>query len=227
MLRPAALLLDAGNTLVYLDHVAVARAAQDAGIALSAADLARAEPSAKRRYETFLTSGMSHEAGWDLYMQVLLESAGATHTEAERALSAIKQEHARFNLWRSVPEGLREALVRARAAGIRLGVVSNSEGRLAALFERVGLAQYFEVVLDSALEGVRKPDPEIFRRALVRMQVAPAAALYAGDIPSVDVVGARAAGMGAVLIDTFDHYPSFDEAPRFASVMALLAAMGA
>ena len=95
------------------------------------------------------------------------------------------------------------------------------------LFESLGLAAQFELVVDSALEGVRKPDPEIFRRALARMGgVAPSAALYAGDIPSVDVVGARAAGMEGVLIDTFDHFPDYRDAPRFASVSALLAALG-
>ncbi|MEM9073187.1 MAG: HAD hydrolase-like protein [Myxococcota bacterium] len=43
----------------------------------------------------------------------------------------------------------------------------------------------------------------------------PSSAIYAGDVPDVDVVGARAAGMDAVLIDTLDHYPDYVEAPRF------------
>lgn len=233
--RPEVLLLDAGNTLVYLDHDALAQCASqhalaqsvgEAGYTVEARALARAEPLAKRRYEAQLTAGLSHEEGWDLYMRVLLESAGLAPDAALAALPAIKREHQRFNLWRKVPAELPEALARARRSGIRLGVVSNSEGRLAELFARVGLDAWFELVVDSALEGVRKPDPEIFRRALARMGVAPASALYAGDIPSVDVVGARAAGLQAVLIDTFDHFPGYHEAPRFASVDALLAAMG-
>jgi putative hydrolase of the HAD superfamily len=228
--RPELLLLDAGNTLVYLDHEALAQCARDAVGALeavvSAGALARAEPVAKRRYEALMTAGMSHEQGWHLHMCVLLESSGVPADAALRALPAIKREHERFNLWRKVPSELPEALTRAQRHGIRLGVVSNSEGRLNELFERVGLAPYFEIVVDSALEGVRKPDPEIFRRALARLGVQAQAALYAGDIPSVDVVGARAAGMEGVLIDTFDHFPDYRDAPRFASVAALLAAMG-
>jgi HAD superfamily hydrolase (TIGR01549 family) len=224
--RPELLLLDAGNTLVYLDHEALAQCAREAAGAVEAAALARAEPVAKRRYEAQLTAGMSHEQGWDLYIRVLLESSGVPADAALRALPAIKREHERFNLWRKVPSELPEALSRAQRHGIRLGVVSNSEGRLVELFERVGLAAYFEIVVDSALEGVRKPDPEIFRRALDRLGVRAEAALYAGDIPSVDVVGARAAGMQGVLIDTFDHFPDYRDAPRFASVAALLAAMG-
>lgn len=224
--RPELLLLDAGNTLVYLDHEALAQCARAASAPIEAAALARAEPLAKRRYETQLTAGMGHEQGWDLYMQVLLTSGGLHADASARALAEIKREHARFNLWRKVPAGLIDALLSAKRQGLRLGVVSNSEGKLNELFAQVGLADLFELVVDSALEGVRKPDPEIFRRALGRLGVAPHAALYAGDIPSVDVVGARAAGMEGVLIDTLDHYPDYTDAPRFPSVCALLKALG-
>ncbi|HEX6242112.1 MAG TPA: HAD family hydrolase [Polyangiales bacterium] len=225
--RPEVLLLDAGNTLVYLDHEALAACARQAGAAVEAPALARAEALAKRRYEALMTAGMSHEQGWDLHMSVLLESGGVAPAAVPAALEVIKAEHVRFNLWRKVPQGLPESLTRARRDGIRLGVVSNSEGRLMELFQRLGLADQFELVIDSALEGVRKPDPEIFRRALTRMGGVPAsAALYAGDIPSVDVVGARAAGMEGVLIDTLAHFPDYRDAPRFASVSALLASFG-
>jgi putative hydrolase of the HAD superfamily len=220
------LLLDAGNTLVYLDHDALSACTHEAGSPVDASVLARAESIAKRRYETQLTAGMSHEQGWDLYMSVLLESGGLVAAAVPPALALIKREHQRFNLWRKVPSGLPEALARARRHGLRLGVVSNSEGRLLSLLEHVGLATHLELVVDSALEGVRKPDPEIFRRALSRLDVAPGEALYAGDIPSVDVVGARAAGMQGVLIDTYDHYPDYTDAPRFGSTSALLEALG-
>jgi putative hydrolase of the HAD superfamily len=224
--RPRALLLDAGNTLVYLDHVAVSAAAAQAGVSVTAEALRPAEPLAKRRYEAAMRQGVSHASGWDLHMQALYECAGLPPELARLACAAAAREHERFNLWRSVQDELPAALARARAAGLRLGVVSNSEGRLSELFARLALSQYFELIVDSALEGVRKPDPEIFRRALARMQLAPEDALYAGDIPEVDVVGARAAGMQAVLIDTCDHYPDYHDAPRYASVSALLSALG-
>src|SRR2546423_15622480 len=58
-----------------------------------------------------------------------------------------------------------------------------------------------EFVLDSSAIGVEKPDPRIFRMALERSGLAPDEAVYIGDIYSIDVVGARAAGMQAVLLD--------------------------
>jgi len=195
---PDALLLDAGNTLVFLDHQALAEGLEAEGFRLDAAALRAAEPLAKRRYAALLQSGASHEDGWHLLMCVLLAEAGLPRAEVEEAARQARRVHDAFNLWRQVPTDLPAALDRARGAGLRLAVVSNSEGTLDALFARVGLAAYFELVVDSALEGVRKPDAEIFHRALRRLGVEPARALYAGDIPDVDVVGARRAGMQAV-----------------------------
>jgi putative hydrolase of the HAD superfamily len=220
--KPTLLLLDAGNTLVFLDHDALARAAASVGIVVSGRALAAAEPIAKQQYQRALREGLSHEDGWGLYVHTIFANAQVAGDDAWRATDSARVAHAAFNLWRSVPTGLVEHLERALAAGIRLGVVSNSEGQLDALFARVGLAHLFEHVIDSAIEGVRKPDPEIFRRALARFGVRSAEALYAGDIPDVDVGGARAAGMEAVLIDPFDHFPGYTEALRFDSVMSLV-----
>jgi HAD superfamily hydrolase (TIGR01509 family) len=223
---PQALFLDAGNTLVFLDHSALSEVAAREGLAVSASALQEAEPLAKRRYETAMVAGVSHERGWALHMESLYECAGLTPEEAARATVAARAEHDRFNLWRDVPAGLPAHLTRARGQGLRLGVISNSEGRLMALFERVGLNGLFEVVIDSALVGVRKPDPAIFALGLDALHITAGEAVYAGDIPEVDVAGARAAGLAAVLIDSRDHYPSYVEAPRFASVAALLASWG-
>ena len=49
--------------------------------------------------------------------------------------------------------------------------------------------------------GVEKPDPRIFLMGLAKAQVEPGEAVYIGDLYSVDVLGARAAGMAAVLLD--------------------------
>lgn len=224
--RPAVILFDVGNTLSYLDHDVLAHITGQVGAAISAEILARAEAVAKRRYEQQIKQGASHEQGWQLYMRAIFEAAGLSAPLAERATEMAKAEHERFNLWRKVPDGLVVGLERALAAGVRLGIVSNSEGALLDLLTRVGLSRLFETVVDSGLEGVRKPDPAIFQLALERMNLAGDRVLYAGDIPEVDVMGARAAGLDAVLIDTLNHYPDYADAPRFPSVLALLEALG-
>ncbi len=75
---------------------------------------------------------------------------------------------------------------------------------------RKGLATHVEFVIDSHEEGVEKPDAEIFRRALARLGVEAARAVYVGDIYSIDVVGARAGGLVPCLVDPTDGYPDAD-----------------
>ena len=223
--RPKVLLFDAGNTLVFLDHDALAYAASEVAPDLTGLLLRRTEPLAKKSYEAGLSSGMSHEEGWLLYIRTIFEAAGLERQRAVEATELARAAHDEFNLWRKVPDGLHAALQVGLSVGMRYGIVSNSEGKLRELLERVSIDHYFECVIDSTLEGVRKPDPEIFRRALSRMQVSAADAMYAGDIPNVDIDGARGAGLDAVLIDTLNHYPDYTGAPRFASVSALIEAL--
>jgi HAD superfamily hydrolase (TIGR01509 family) len=220
---PKVLLFDAGNTLVFLDHDALAAAARAVTGGVGGDALRRAEPLAKKSYEAGLSAGMSHEDGWHLYVRTIFEGAGVGFVEAAEAARAARVAHDDFNLWRKLPPELPAALARGRDAGLRYGIVSNSEGKLTDVLGRVGILSYFETVVDSALEGVRKPDPEIFLRALSRMHASAAETMYAGDIPNVDVDGARKAGLDAVLIDTLGHYPQYVGAPRFGSVAALIA----
>lgn len=222
-----ALLLDAGNTVVFLDMEAVAAVARAHAVEVDPSRLLGVEGRAKRRYEELLAQGGGHEDGWRLYLTTLLCEAGVERERAAALIDPLRAAHDQLNLWRRVPRDLPAALARARSMGLRVGIVSNSEGKLPELFAHVGLGEAFELVVDSAHEGVRKPDPEIFRRALERMRVAPRQALYAGDIPSVDVDGAHAAGLQAALIDPFDFYPEHRSSPRFASVGELVAALAA
>lgn len=220
--RPQALLLDAGDTLIFFDASALAGVLFEHGFDASAARLQDALHPAKRRYQAHLARGNNHMDSWSLFMCDLLEIAGLERAAAERALPALRLAHAEHNFWRRVPEGLVAALARAKAGGIRLGVISNSEGKLLSILERVELTSHFETILDSQLEGVHKPDPEIFRRALARMDVTADRAIYAGDVPEVDVLGARAAGMHAVLIDEPGHFGDDTRWPRVSSVEQLV-----
>jgi HAD superfamily hydrolase (TIGR01509 family) len=222
---PKVLLFDAGNTLIFLDHDALAESARALTGGVAGDALRRAEPLAKKSYEAGLAAGMSHEEGWHLYVRSMFEGTGLGFVDAAEAARAARAVHDEFNLWRKVPGDLVAALERGLAHGLRYGIVSNSEGMLDDVLGRVGLLPYFEHIVDSALEGVRKPDPEIFRRALARMHASAADTMYAGDIPNVDVDGARSAGLDAVLIDTLGHYPTYTDAPRFASVAALIEAL--
>ena len=86
-----------------------------------------------------------------------------------------------------------------RASGRKLGLITNgSVSMQSRKLESLALSPVFDAILISDAEGVTKPDPRIFHRALERLDASPAHAVFVGDNPEVDVAGARAAGMRAV-----------------------------
>jgi putative hydrolase of the HAD superfamily len=92
-----------------------------------------------------------------------------------------------------------QTLSALRAAGFGLGLITNGSVRMQSRkLECLALAPAFDAVLISGAEGVSKPDPEIFRRALDRLETRPEHAVFVGDHPEVDISGARRAGMKAV-----------------------------
>jgi HAD superfamily hydrolase (TIGR01509 family) len=216
------LLLDAGNTLVFLDMEAVASTVFPLGLEVSVDQLRLSEAGAKREYMRFMAAGGSHDAGWDRFMAQLLSGAGASQGQLTSGVLALREEQSRFNLWRRVPSGLSEALGRAQESGFRLGVLSNSEGKISELLQQVGLAAHFEVIVDSALVGMAKPDPGIFELAAQGLDLKVEEVVYIGDIPDVDVLGAQRAGMAAILIDPYAHFPEFAASPRCASVVEVI-----
>ena len=116
----------------------------------------------------------------------------------QSAIAAMSDAWVRIG-WEPYPDVL-PALSALRADGYRLGVVSNWTATLELTLAHVGLAEHFDVVACSALVGAMKPDPRIFQHALSALELEPAGALYVGDHCEVDVLGARDAGMAAVLI---------------------------
>jgi len=220
--RPEALLLDAGDTLLFLDCSAVAEALAQRGEVVEVARLEASVFASKRAYQATLRSGGGHEDGWSVLMRAMLTQTGVSQARAHELLPTLRAIHDDFYFWRKVPHDLPAALLRARGQHLRLGVISNSEGKLASVLARVGLLEHFELVVDSHLEGVSKPDAEIFHRALTRMGVPAGRALYAGDIPEVDLDGAHGAGMHGVVVDAFDRYADRPELPRVRSVAQLV-----
>jgi putative hydrolase of the HAD superfamily len=99
--------------------------------------------------------------------------------------------------WRVFPE-VPGVLADARAAGLRLAVVSNFDLRLHRILAGLGL--HFDEVITSADACARKPNPAIFRTALERLGFQPREVLHAGDSPVADIEGAAAAGIDACLV---------------------------
>ncbi len=89
-------------------------------------------------------------------------------------------------------------LLRRMREQYRLGLISNFYGNVETLCEEMGLAEVLEVILDSALIGMSKPDPGIFRTALTRLELAPGEAICVGDSFERDIMPARDLGMKTI-----------------------------
>ena len=103
--------------------------------------------------------------------------------------------------------------------------VSNSDGTVEQSLADAGLRSYLTHVVDSALAGYEKPDPRIFIHALAQAGAIAERTLHIGDLYHADVVGARGAGLHALLLDPYDDWPDLDcpvarHLPEVADAMA-------
>jgi HAD superfamily hydrolase (TIGR01549 family) len=227
--------LDAGNTVIFLDHARIAGWLAEQGLSVATATLVRTEGEAKRLQETDallepLWEGREAPGarGWGRMLGTTIARAGIDERRVAELLPRLWKEHAAYNLYSRVPEGLGEALDTARAAGVRVVIISNSEGMLETLFDKLGILRHFDAVLDSAKVGVEKPDRRIFEVALARFGVPASRGLHLGDTYATDIVGAEGAGMRAALIDPYGHYDGLHpEVPRVSGVVEVALALAA
>lgn len=82
---------------------------------------------------------------------------------------------------------------------IALGMITNGFTRFQLdNIEALGIEKYFQVILVSEAEGMKKPNPEIFLKALSKLEVKPSESIYIGDHPKNDVEAAQTIGMKAI-----------------------------
>ena len=225
-----AVCLDAGNTLIHSDpppHVIYADHLSRHGRPVAPAEVGVAfreawdemqletEPGADR----YGSLAGGERAWWGAFIRRVLHRLD--HDAAwEPLLDELYAAFSRAEVWRVFPD-TRPALDALAARGVSLAVVSNWDRRLPRILDDLELTGYFAAITVSSVEGVEKPDPEIFRRTLDRLGVAPHRALHVGDSPREDCRGAAEAGLEAVLIDRHGLFPG-EPWRRIASLAELL-----
>ena len=159
------------------------------------------ERRTKQQFDQGMQSGRVDHGFWWTFHTYLLEDFGE-----DMGIRNTLVENTRNSAnWDRILRGTRDALLRI-GQNFRIAVISNADGGIGRVLSRCGIADCFESVTDSGIVGVEKPHPKIFAAALEAMQVRPDESLYVGDVYSVDYVGARNAGMQAVLFDVAGAY---------------------
>ena len=226
--RIRAVLFDAGNTLMFPRIDAVIADLKEHGHTATPEDFSAAERLAKQKLDDWLWPMM--RAGqvpeqidyyyWSEYLHEFTRRLGVSEDGQGELTRRLIANFQNIQLWSRVMPDTPAFLEWMLAQGYLLGVVSNSIGTLEDQLVRLGLARYFQAILDSAVVGIQKPHAGIFKLALQRLGVESSEAVFVGDTYATDVGGAQLAGMTGVLIDTAAAYPDAD-CPKISSLPEL------
>jgi putative hydrolase of the HAD superfamily len=201
--------LDVGGTLVYADPSSTDifhRVLTAAGHRIDRSSIVRL----LRSPESIVTLIREFPAGREPEFFRSVNARMIEHLGFEsddRMLDAIEDAFAQWVAWRPYPEAL-PILEDLRSAGYRLGVISNASHSLPETLRKIGLAPFFETITYSFAVGAEKPDVRIFRRAVAQANTTEELTLHVGDSFEADYVGARRAGLHAVLLQREGEPPA-------------------
>jgi putative hydrolase of the HAD superfamily len=229
---PAAVLLDAGGVFVLPDPDRILGAFARAECSVGREVLSDAHYRAAVRFGTHLDVEAHWAGAWLGYLQTYVAECGVPEGWREEAHGHIDSEFADAGLWVEPVPGSRTGLQALADTGVRLGIVSNADGLMAQRLAALGLCQVgpgirveIECVVDSGNVGIMKPDPRIFEAATDLLGLRAEQVWYVGDLPAIDVVGARRAGLRPFLMHPLGLHldADYDRVPSLAALADLLA----
>jgi putative hydrolase of the HAD superfamily len=200
--RIRAVLFDLGGTLVdERDYAGWTEVARRFLLDFDADELAHSFMEVEREFDAE-PRPFGREAALLVFWRRTLSRAAQKDVPeniAEKFLAALKESPAPIQLFSDTRRCLDHLKKEHRA----LGVVSNStsEARVRQILDQVGILDYFARVVSSGTEGVEKPNPEIFHRAVQRLGVRSGETLYVGNLAHTDAKAAQAAGLHAVWLN--------------------------
>ncbi|HZD59457.1 MAG TPA: HAD-IA family hydrolase [Anaerolineae bacterium] len=213
-----AVFFDAGNTLLR-PYPSVEQVCAEvfgrSGYEIETQALEEAIAAGDRFYEerywqddTFWSSEEESAALWIELYTLVAERVGI-NGDGRRLAKEIYDEFGSHHRWQLFPD-VQSTLQELKDMDVRIGVVSNWDSRLSDLCAGIGITEYLDFVMCSAVVGRMKPQPDIFHMALGRAGVSPEETLHVGDHYYADVIGARGVGITPVLIDRTDQVDKAD-----------------
>lgn len=201
MAAPRTIFFDVGNTLLFPNRRRIL-AALTANLHPTLSQWQALERRTKSEFDRGMQGGRVDHSFWWTFHTYLLQDTNALSDELRDELVRNTQFSAN---WDQILPGTRESLERIGSKHA-IAVISNADGKIDAVLGRCGICDCFGSITDSGIVGQEKPHPAIFQAALEKMRCQPAESLYVGDVYSVDYVGARNAGMDAILFDVAGTY---------------------
>lgn len=159
----------------------------------------------------------STESDWSVYNDAYVEAVGVHEHERPEAAMVLDRTRSAW-LWRYALADSVDALRRLHERNVPIGVVSNATGQIESVLARSKVCQVGDgdgvpvrIVVDSHVVGVAKPDPRIFDFGLeVLPGIERSRVAYVGDSVTMDVGGARNAGLLPILLDPYDDHQGAD-----------------
>ena len=227
MSNPDAIFFDFGETLATLapsKEELFIQAARSIGLKLEPAAVCRAYQIVDFNNKYSSVTVKDRAAFYHNYNRKLAEALGISSHFAELG-PALTEQFRKEKKWILFDDSDR-VVSQLEKLGHQLALVANWNSDLPTLSEELGIGAYFSTIVASETVGVEKPDPAIFQLTADRLSLSPQEQkiLYVGNDYSLDVMGARAAGLTPVLIDRYALYPHAD-CLRFASLDEWLEAM--
>ena len=209
---------DVGNTLLFPNRGRILAPLYERNIAPTDEQLRDLEIEIKHKFDDIVEhGGRADESFWSMFYRRLFEVLGLKDDALRQQLVANTRNSAN---WDRLRPGTSEALSKIRKK-YKTAVISNSDGKIADVVARAGIADGFLSITDSGIVGKEKPHPLIFETALKSVSAKPQETLYVGDVYSVDYCGATRAGMKAVLFDVPGAYRN-KGVPRVESLQELV-----
>jgi putative hydrolase of the HAD superfamily len=228
MLHPSltgarACIFDAGGTLVYPDWPRLSRIAEEiSGRSFDAGEMSRAfgemlrEVGIEMQRDGFVLPEEMKRPHW--VFRRMYKALGLEEAACADVMERITGSHLERHVWCGIDAEVPQVLDGLKRHGLLVAVISNTEdGRLIDSLKASGIADSFDLLIDSHVVGLRKPDPAIFRFALERLGLEAHEAAYVGDSYVHDALAARAVGLRGVLLDPLDLHPE-SVCPRIKSL---------
>jgi putative hydrolase of the HAD superfamily len=212
--RVKAVLFDIDDTLFDSTRLArmarrnAVKAMMDAGLPLK---------NLQTGYKLLISIVKQYGPNYDHHFDRLVEELGSGRNPAVVAAGVVAYHNTKLEYLKPDPDVV-PTLKALSEKSYKLGIVSN--GRAVKQWEkiiRMGVQSYFQTVVISEDVGCEKPDPKIYSVALAKLHVPPQNAMYVGDDPASDILGANRAGLISIEILRKRSSAAVheDEKPRF------------